>query len=192
MKMVSLLLMVFMLTFATSACAQNQTYPAVVNQDNFETRVIRVSGYGAVIPNIHQTQAQLKLHAMRASRLDAYRNLAESVYGINLEGSSTVRDMAARHDQILAHINARIAGARVMDVILVDDDIYETILELTVDRHFHSCITQPQTCMAPVDAQVGNPAGLASTQQPNWQHCTGPDCDYGPGGYNAPYHYYPR
>ncbi|EHQ51979.1 hypothetical protein ECTPHS_04758 [Ectothiorhodospira sp. PHS-1] len=216
MKKMSLLLLVLILSFVTSACAQHYAHPPVVYHGHYEDRVIRVSGYGAVTPSVHQTQAQLKLNAMRASRLDAYRNLAESVYGINLEGSSTVRDMAARHDQIRTYVNAKVTGARVVDVILADDDIYETVLELTVGRQFYSCVTQPQTCMVPVGAPVRSPAYVApaapyhpavvpnqcgawgcapvrrAAPQPHWQHCAGPYCNYGPGSYNAPYHYYPR
>ncbi|SEP58487.1 hypothetical protein SAMN05421693_101145 [Ectothiorhodospira magna] len=218
-KMIVLLPVVMGVMFLNVACAQHYPAPAMAYQSHhFEDRVIRVSGYGAVRPSVHQTQAQLKLNAMRASRLDAYRNLAESVYGIDLQGSTTIRDMAARHDQIRSYVNAKVTGARVVDVILADDDIYETVLELTISRQFYSCVVQPHTCMVPVGAPVRSPAYVAPSvpvYQPavvptqcgawgcvpvrhrapryHWQPaCAAPHCPPGTRHYNAPYYYYHR
>jgi hypothetical protein len=163
-KMRSLFLMLMGLMMWTPVFAQQPSEPGqnpspsdTVQPISEEEEPIRVRGRGAVVPDVTRTQAQQKLMAMRASRMDAYRNLAERLYGIELEGSTTVREMAARHDQVRSFINRHVAGARVVETVLMDDNIYQTTLELTVGRRFYSCVTYPSTCST-VQAPAPAPA----------------------------------
>lgn len=158
MKMRSFLLAPVGLLMLTTACAHQPhghghghrtnypVQPMAIQQVHYEDETIRVSGRGAVVPDVTQTQAQQKLMAMRASRMDAYRNLAERLYGIELEGSTTVREMAAQHDQVRSFINRHVSGARVVETVLMEDNIYQTTLQLTVGRRFYTCVSHPVTC----------------------------------------------
>jgi hypothetical protein len=68
--------------------------------------------------------------AIRASKLDAYRNLTEQVYGQQLYGVSTIADMVVTNDNFRAKVEGVIYGARLVSIIPVGDDTYETTLSL--------------------------------------------------------------
>ncbi|HAV35243.1 MAG TPA: hypothetical protein DCX52_02615, partial [Massilia sp.] len=73
---------------------------------------LTATGYGAVNTAACQgdcdrvSAAQRKLLAMRASRLDAYRAMAEQVYGVRVEGGSTVGALALKDDGFKVYIDA--------------------------------------------------------------------------------------
>jgi outer membrane protein FlgP len=50
---------------------------------------ITATGYAVVAVQNHKNPAQQRLMAIRASKLDAYRNLTEQVYGQQLDATST-------------------------------------------------------------------------------------------------------
>ncbi len=60
-------------------------------------------------PNIETAQG--KLRAARAARLDALRQLAERIYGLQVDSSTTVRDFVAQYDEISTQVEAVLAGA---------------------------------------------------------------------------------
>ena len=71
--------------------------------------------------------------AIRASKLDAYRNLTEQVYGQQLNSSTTVEDMIIASDTMRAHVEGVVYGAKVVSISPIGDDSYETKLELELD-----------------------------------------------------------
>lgn len=68
--------------------------------------------------------------AIRASKIDAYRNLTEKVYGQNLNATTTLEEMVTTHDAIRAQVDGVIFGARLVSITPVGSDSYETRLEL--------------------------------------------------------------
>jgi hypothetical protein len=68
--------------------------------------------------------------AIRASKLDAYRNLTEQVYGQQLDASSTVADMVVTNDTFRTKVEGVIYGARLVSITPVGEDTYETTLSL--------------------------------------------------------------
>lgn len=75
------------------------------------------------------TESQRMLMAMRASKLEAYRELAERVYGQRIDSSNTLSAMVAQSDVLEASVQGVIRGARVVKSYAVDDT-YITELEL--------------------------------------------------------------
>jgi hypothetical protein len=71
--------------------------------------------------------------AIRASKLDAYRNLTEQVYGQQLDASSTVADMVFTNDTFRTKVEGVIYGARLVSITPVGEDTYETTLSLDRD-----------------------------------------------------------
>ena len=102
-------------------------------------------GYGAMPTGDGITQAQRHLLAIRASKLDAYRALAETVAGIKITGSSTVSGMALVNDGYKAYIEAYMRGARVVSITPLPDGAFETILELTLGGEFYRAAPPPAT-----------------------------------------------
>ena len=93
---------------------------------------ISATGYAVVTVQNHKNPAQQRLMAIRASKLDAYRNLTEQVYGQQLDASSTVADMIVTNDTFRTKVEGIIYGARLVSITPVGEDTYETTL--SVDR----------------------------------------------------------
>ncbi len=102
---------------------------------------LNATGYGAVNLAACDGQcdrvapAQRKLLAMRAARLDAYRAMAEQVYGLRIEGGSTVGSLALKDDSFKVYIDAFIRGARVTNNVQREDGTYETTVEMDFDTN---------------------------------------------------------
>lgn len=102
--------------------------------------VVRVTGYGAPANNARLNTTQKQLLAMRASKLDAYRSLAERVYGIRLQGNSTVENMASRSDVFRGYVDSIIRGAKVLEVNELRGGSYETVMELVLEPATRYCL----------------------------------------------------
>ena len=94
---------------------------------------ISATGYAVVAVQNHKNPAQQRLMAIRASKLDAYRNLTEQVYGQQLDASSTVADMVVTNDTFRTKVEGVIYGARLVSITPVGEDTYETTLSLDKD-----------------------------------------------------------
>ncbi|WP_321324357.1 LPP20 family lipoprotein [Thiomicrorhabdus sp.] len=93
-------------------------------------------GYGAESTYAAYTPGQRRLMAIRASKLDAYRALAEQLYGIKIDSNTSVSTLTAKNDSFRARVNAVVRGARVVSVTPMADQNYETVLEVYVDKKF--------------------------------------------------------
>lgn len=98
-------------------------------------------GYGAMGGhNSQYTLGQQKLMAMRAARIDAYRNLAEQVNGFRISGSTTVSSFVTQSDSIRTYVDAYLSGARVVGMTPVADGNFEATVELDLSSSFLSCV----------------------------------------------------
>ena len=94
---------------------------------------ITATGYAVVTVQNHKNPAQQRLMAIRASKLDAYRNLTEQVFGQQLDANSTVADMVVTNDTFRTKVEGVIYGARLVSITPVGEDTYETTLSLDRD-----------------------------------------------------------
>ena len=94
---------------------------------------IRSTGYAVISVQPSDVDAQQRLLAIRASKLDAYRGLTEQVYGQDLDASTTVADMAVLSDTFRTQVEGVIYGAKVVSIAPVGEDTYETTLSLDQD-----------------------------------------------------------
>lgn len=133
-----------------SGCAMPLPYgqqpTATVQPSEVETRIdrrpvpvverrsaIRATGYAVISVQSSDVDAQQRLLAIRASKLDAYRGLTEQVYGQYLDATTTVADMAVMSDTFRTQVEGVIYGAKVVSIAPVGDDTYETTLSLDQD-----------------------------------------------------------
>lgn len=98
--------------------------------NNERRRPITATGYAVISIQPHHLPAQQRLLAIRAAKLDAYRGLAEQVYGQYLDGATTVADATLRSDRVRARVEGLIHGAEVVAIAPVGNDTYETTLSL--------------------------------------------------------------
>ncbi|MGZ5540349.1 MAG: LPP20 family lipoprotein [Methylobacter sp.] len=116
-------------------------------------KTISAIGYGTVEKSDRYSRSQIKLMAMRASKMDAYRSLAEQLNGIQLRGQTTVGDAEVTHDNYQIYLNAYLRGARVKRTSAIGSDIYagddtfETVVELDLTPRFYECINGPSELM---------------------------------------------
>lgn len=103
------------------------TDTAVHRPDEFP--VLHATGY-ASISRQSGTQAEREIKAMRASKLDAYRELTEQVNGIYIKSRSQVAQSTKEiSDSIKTEVDGYVHGARVIRQYPVGD-VYTTELEL--------------------------------------------------------------
>lgn len=88
------------------------------------------TGYAVISVQNHKNEAQQRLMAIRASKLDAYRSLTEQVYGQQLDASTTVADMTLMNDTFRTKVEGVIYGAVLVSITPVGEDTYETTLSL--------------------------------------------------------------
>ena len=71
--------------------------------------------------------------ALKASKLEAYRELAEQVYGQKITAGTTVKGSVAQSDQLRSQVQGVIKGAQVVKSYPVGDS-YATELRLDMKR----------------------------------------------------------
>lgn len=94
---------------------------------------IEATGYSAI--NSHTgSEPQQRLMAIKAARLDAFRQLAEVVYGTYIDSNTTVSDLTIVDDLFRARVEGVIYGAEVTKIEPISDDTYSVTLALPADR----------------------------------------------------------
>lgn len=137
-------ILVPVLAFAVAACAPVGSYRSdQARTETFEPITVRVSGFGTY-ENVQadRVNTRKRLLARRASQLDAYRNLAERVYGTVIYGSSTVNDFVLQNDSFRTYVDSYIRGARMVAVNEHSDGVVETVMELRLEPRFRECVAK--------------------------------------------------
>lgn len=135
--------------FFAISCANDPTkepdyYNKIADAAGIKTdpTVIRASGYGVAVENPELSPMQIKLMAMRAAKVDAYRNLAERIYGTKVSGGSNLANLAAQNDRVKAYVNSIVKGAKLVANYELGGGGYESVLEVVIQPVLKRCITQ--------------------------------------------------
>lgn len=159
--------MALMLIVALAGCAETGHYQqASQSEGRVATRLepitVRVSGFGTY-ENVARDRlnTRKRLMARRASQLDAYRNLAERVYGTVIYGSSTVNDFVLNNDTFRAYVDSYIRGAKLVAVNEHSDGVVESVMELKLEPRFRQCVAEAASDeavrdMCPIPMPRGN------------------------------------
>jgi hypothetical protein len=107
------------------------------NHSNYRPVKVVALGYGSESTYEGYTLGQQRLMAIRASKLDAYRSLAEQIYGIQINGSTTISAMMAKSDGLRTRVDAVLRGARIVSITPMSDGNYETVVEVYFDPQFY-------------------------------------------------------
>jgi hypothetical protein len=93
--------------------------------------LINAIGYAPISLQKAQSETQRMLMAIEASKLAAYVELAEQVYGQKISASTSMSDLVVNNKVLTASVDGVIRGAKVVRSYPVGDDTYAT--ELQVD-----------------------------------------------------------
>ncbi|AIY66315.1 flagellar protein FlgP [Pseudoalteromonas piratica] len=91
--------------------------------------VLYAVGYAPISLQPGSTEQQKAIMAMKASKLEAYRELAEQVYGQKVDAQTSVQGMVANNDSLKVRVQGVVRGAKVVKSYAVGDT-YATEVEL--------------------------------------------------------------
>lgn len=91
--------------------------------------VLHAIGYAPISLQPGATEEQKAIMAMKASKLEAYRELAEQVYGQKVDAQTNVQGMVANNDTLKVRVQGVVRGAKVTKSYAVGDT-YATEVEL--------------------------------------------------------------
>lgn len=126
MKHRLLILALFLLTGCSQWLDKEVVYETVPPA-NFP--LIKAVGYAPLANQQGESPEQRMLQAMKASKLEAYRELAEQVYGQKIDYKVTMQQAMLGNDQLKASLQGLIRGARVVKTYPVGE-FYATEMEL--------------------------------------------------------------
>jgi len=110
--------------YTTASCGDSLT----LSENNVV--VITVIGQG-VAPASTISPAQASALAKRAAVADAYRQMAEKVNGVRVEGRDFIRNMVAQRSEVRTCVQALIKNASVVESRF-NDGLFEVEMELKV------------------------------------------------------------
>ncbi|MBU2069348.1 MAG: flagellar biosynthesis protein FlgP [Gammaproteobacteria bacterium] len=136
-----------MLALSAVSCSQfydRHVEYADVKPDNYP--VLRALGYAPIALQSGDTEQHKMLQAMKASKLEAYRELTEMVYGQRIDASNKLGAMLLRDDELTVQVQGVIRGARVIKTYAVNGT-YITELELDFKQvqHLYQNVQPRQT-----------------------------------------------
>jgi len=131
------LLLLILLTSPLFSCSKQRITKVKVPP----IKVLSAMGYGTADMYKNYSPEQRRLMSMRASKLDAMRNLAEQIYGIQIQGHTTVSDMVVRNDDYRIYLDTFIRGARVKSITALNNNTYESVVEITLTPKFFTCFS---------------------------------------------------
>lgn len=102
-------------------------------QNMEEANVLTAVGYASISEQKGQTDEEKRVRAMRASKIDAYRELAEQIYGMRVSGRANLQDQRLGVETTSGAVDGVIRGAEVVRSYPVGDS-YVTELELDIDK----------------------------------------------------------
>jgi len=112
-----------------SACTKNLKEPIKV--EKIAPYTFNAVGY-APIDIQPGSRSEVKiLNAIKASKIDAYKEMAEQIYGVLLTSKSSVLEATLQDDKIRAEVRGLVKGAKVIKSYH-EGDLYITELELNM------------------------------------------------------------
>jgi len=103
--------------------------------------VLSAVGYAPISSQRGDSDSMKLIMAMKASKLDAYRELTEQVYGQKIEGNQSLSHLIVDSETLRASVEGVIRGAEVIKAYPVGEDTYVTELSLDMQQVYDIYLT---------------------------------------------------
>jgi hypothetical protein len=121
------------LLFLTSACSvifDKHVQWQTVKPETFP--VLHATGFAPISLQKSTHETQRMLMAIKASKIAAYAELAEQIYGQKVKGEVSMADLLIEDDQLMSSVQGIIRGAKVIKSYPIGD-VYTTELQLNFE-----------------------------------------------------------
>ena len=144
MKLTTMLVSLACLLLSACSMFDKHVEYATVQPDNYP--LLKAVGYAPIQAQPGASEQQKSLMALKASKLEAYRELTEQVYGQRISAGTSLASAIAQNDSLQAQVQGVIRGAKVSRSYVVGGN-YATELELDMKRVYdlYMIHTKPRT-----------------------------------------------
>ena len=125
---------------------------------NWSEGYIEAVGIGAP-PERYIGKPQARPMALRAAKVDAYRNLLETTKGVRIDSATVVKDFTVESDTINAAVEGLVRGAKVVNQDYLSDGTVEVTLSMPMAGGFAEVIIPKALEKKPEAAPPAPPAG---------------------------------
>jgi hypothetical protein len=106
---------------------------------NWSEGYVEATGIGAP-PERYIGKPQARPMALRAARVDAYRNLLETTKGVRVDSSTAVKDFIVESDAINVQVEGLVRGAKVVHQEYLSDGTVEVTVRMPIPGGFSKVI----------------------------------------------------
>ena len=124
------LVVVMMITTGVSFAAPN-SLAEISNGVKWQEGIVAAIGTG-VRPNNIASDAQGTVLARRAAIVDAYRGLAEQIYGVQVDSNTTVEQLMVVEDNTKTAVSGLIKNAKILKEEQLPNGTYQVILSVNL------------------------------------------------------------
>lgn len=119
---------IWMLTILLMTMISAYAFGFAANNVSFEQGTIEAVGIGLPPSGTYGTQGSVL--AKRAAIVDAYRNLAEIIQGVQVDSTTTVQNLQVASDVVQTKVSSLIQGAKIVNETAMPDGSYQVTMQL--------------------------------------------------------------
>lgn len=139
---------------------------------NYEDGYIEAVGTGAP-PEHTYGKPQARPMALRAAQVDAYRNLLETVQGVQIDSKTTVKDFVVESDVINTAISGMVKGAKIIKKEYMSDGTVEVTVRMPLAGVARAVIPQAIADDKKEDMKEHKPVSFSKKRAPKDEVYTG-------------------
>jgi hypothetical protein len=139
---------------------------------NYQDGYIESVGTGAP-PERFYGKPQARPMALRAAQVDAFRNLLETVQGVQIDSQTTVKDFAVESDVINTAISGMVKGAQIVKKEYLSDGTVEVTVRMPLSGVAKAVIPQAIADDKKADMKEHKPLSFSKKAAPQDEVYTG-------------------
>ncbi|HLA27543.1 MAG TPA: hypothetical protein VJZ49_06580 [Syntrophales bacterium] len=139
---------------------------------NYEEGYVESIGTGAP-PEQYYGKPQARPMALRAAQVDAYRNLLETVQGVQIDSATTVKAFVIESDIINAQVQGLVKGAAIVNKVYLSDGTVEVTIRMPLSGIAKAVVPQAIADDKKTDMKEHKPVPFSKKQAAEGEVYTG-------------------